>query len=99
MNAYVVHIETSVEYTQHGEVIFPDAEQRLLWAFIGFPEGVVKTESRFETEIDHICGFNQQEITSKFHQNIETGEYSFLPAMGFNHQLELRSGKYQTSLT
>ena len=92
--ATLVHVETGVEYYKEGELhpITPTAEQKLLWALFGTPEGIIRIEQDFETEIDEFAGYTKREIESRVNENFKNGVYNFLPAMGVNQNVELRWG-------
>jgi len=89
MKATLVHIENGIEYYVDGNLTKPTFHQKALWLLFGTPENVEIIEETFRTEIDEIVGFTKKEIQAKFKQNLENGNYSFLPAMDLNNSLEL----------
>ncbi len=90
--ATLVHVETGIEFYKDGSLYNPTQQEKLMWVLFGTPSGVERLEQTFETEIDEISGFTKREIESKVDQNFRNGVYNFLPAMGFNHNVELRWG-------
>lgn len=88
--ATLVHVEKGVEYYQNETLFFPSSEQKLLWSLFGKPENVTIIEQTFETEIDEFIGYTKREIQAKADENIKNGLYNFLPAIGINHNIELR---------
>jgi len=90
--ATLVHVETGVEYYQNESLFSPTAEQKLLWALFGTPEGITRMEQTFETEIDEFTCYTKREIEARVNENLKNGLYNFLPAMGVNQNVELRWG-------
>jgi len=90
--ATLVHVETGVEFYKDGSLYTPTQEEKLLCAIFGTPSGIERLEQTFETEIDELVGFTKREIQAKCDENFKKGLYSFLPAMGFNQNVELRWG-------
>lgn len=88
--ATLVHVETGVEYYKNDNIFTPSANEKLLWSLLGTPEGIVRLEQTFETEIDEFTGYTKREIEAKVNENLKNGNYNFLPAMGVNQNIELR---------
>ena len=93
ISATLVHVETGVEYYQNETLFSPSSEQKLLWSIFGTPEGIVRVEQTFETQIDEFTGFTKKEIEAKVNDNFKKGLYNFLPAMSVNQNIELRWGR------
>jgi hypothetical protein len=92
MKATLVHVETGVEFYKDNSLYTPTKEEKLLWILFGYPSEVERLEQTFETEIDEFVGFTKREIQAKCDENFKKGLYNFLPAMGFNQNVELRWG-------
>jgi hypothetical protein len=90
VHAELLHKETGVEYYKNGNLFEPEANEKLLWAIFGMPDDVQRIEKKFESVIDTFCGFNKREIDARLNENFKKGCYDFLPAIGFNHSIELR---------
>lgn len=90
MKATLVHIETGVEYYENGSLITPTPEQKLLWFLIGLPVGVERIEQTFETEIAEFSGYTKKDIQAMVDADFANGKFSFLPAVGVQHNFELK---------
>ena len=90
MKATLVHIETATEFYKNDSLYVPTANEKLLWSLFEMPKNIEKLEQTFETEIDEFRGYSKREIEAKLKENFKKGFYDFLPAIGINHNVELR---------